>query len=36
LFLGGDEGTGEVLLGIVEQGEILCIIELETREVFLE
>ena len=36
LLLGGDEGTGEVLLGVVEQGEILCVLELETGEVFLE
>ncbi len=36
LLLGGDEGTGKVLLGVVEQGEIFGVLELETGKVFLE
>ena len=36
LLLSGDEGTSEVLLGVVEQGEILGILEFGTGEVFLE
>lgn len=36
MLLSRDEGVGKVVLGVVEEGEIFGVLELNASEVFLE